>query len=112
MIDFVAVSYVRCAHDIHAANAALDGIGLGGVGVAAEINTAAALGRFADILNESNAVILNRWGWSVGCVCVWGCFWVGSLGLGGLGVGALEVVEFHCVRAATPFMAALQTQPP
>jgi pyruvate kinase len=60
MIDFVSVSYVRCASDIAAARAALAGIGLDAAGVAAEINTAAALGRFADILDESNAVIINR----------------------------------------------------
>jgi hypothetical protein len=45
MIDFVAVSYVRCASEIAGARAALEGIGLGSAGVAAEINTAAALGR-------------------------------------------------------------------
>jgi hypothetical protein len=47
MIDFVAVSYVRCAADIAAARAALAGAGLSCAGVAAEINTAAALGRCA-----------------------------------------------------------------
>ncbi|KIZ01098.1 hypothetical protein MNEG_6861 [Monoraphidium neglectum] len=60
MIDFVAVSYVRCATDVAAARAALDAAGLTCAGVAAEVNTAAALGRFAEILDESNAVILNR----------------------------------------------------
>lgn len=96
MLDFVAVSYVRCAADVAAARAALEGAGLE-AGVAAEINTAAALGRWArarapaqpcllhlpcrllqpqhmltlinptnasprygEILDESNAVILNR----------------------------------------------------
>ena len=45
-IDFVAVAYVRCAGDVAAARAALEGAGLG-ASVAAEINTAAALGRRA-----------------------------------------------------------------
>ncbi|GBF94889.1 pyruvate kinase [Raphidocelis subcapitata] len=73
-IDFVAVSHARCAADVAAARGALEAAGLGAAGVAAEINTAAALGRraafvwgrfsgllgFAEILDESNAVIINR----------------------------------------------------
>lgn len=45
MIDFVAVSYVRCAADIAWARSALEAAGLGAAGIAAEVNTAAALGR-------------------------------------------------------------------
>jgi hypothetical protein len=44
-IDFVAVSHARCAADVAAARATLEGAGLGEAGVAAEINTAAALSR-------------------------------------------------------------------
>lgn len=59
-IDFVAVPYVRCASDVTAARAALAAAGLPDAGVAAEVDAAAALGRFADILDASAAVIVNR----------------------------------------------------
>ncbi|KAG1667784.1 hypothetical protein FOA52_010821 [Chlamydomonas sp. UWO 241] len=59
-IDFINVSYVRTAQDIHDAFAFLSSIGLASTKIVAKIETREALLNFQSILSEADGIVISR----------------------------------------------------
>ncbi|GBF93146.1 pyruvate kinase [Raphidocelis subcapitata] len=59
-IDYVALSFTRCADDVRAARSYLDSIGMGGTKIIAKIENKEGLLNHTEIIPEADAIILSR----------------------------------------------------